>query len=179
MLTKKSFIVGLAVVAALVCIGTVSTFAASVKVSEIPPTDQYSQVGIGAIPPLDNGQVLLNSEDVSKYLQTHPYVGGTTPNGQMPAVETVEQTTVSSLYDAKQIQIPDMPANEPVYYASLTGPFTPITNTPDLSGLLPGLNNVLPDLNQGGVLRNAPTQALMPSGYEVFDAHTGNLIAWG
>jgi hypothetical protein len=228
MFTKKSVIVGIGLILALICVGTVSTFASSVKPSAVKSkVKPFSKAGIAAIHPLDGGEMVLPAPAVSDYLENNGSILGPTLSGFAPQVDDLELTTVGTLFSAHHLLVPGVPDSEQVYYAHMMGPFNVSQSAmpsvgglggdllggglPIVGGLLPGLggmaNGGLPvvggllgksaapapynsgssgsqyngsgsNSSNGGLLGGGVSK-LLPSAYEVFDAHSGNLLGYG
>lgn len=218
MLTKKSLVVGIALILALACTGIVATSARTtmpVKKNVMAPYPK----GIPAIPPGGNHD-LLSLLDVTRYLHVKGFVGGSTFSGHPPLIQNLRLTNILSLDKLIHFLIPGQPGGEQVYYAQLKGPFLVLPNLPlpILSTLLPSLNNLpalLPHLgnlsglnlfNASSLLNSLPALSSLPRPgrmpdlshqqnayhptpdngstalarvYEVFNAHSGNLLAWG
>src|SRR3954463_7659028 len=98
MFTKKSLIVGIALVLSILCAGTMGAFASSVT----PTTplhytaNPYPINGIAAIP-TDNDEELLKAEDVQNYLANQGCVAGPTLNGEAFTVQVLKMTDLSQL----------------------------------------------------------------------------------
>ena len=127
MFTKKSLILGVALLLALVCAGTISTFAATATpkrhaVKHV--TVQYWNRGIPAIPHYASNQTeLLSSAEVTNYLLTHGFMGGSTLHGAPPVVNNLQLTNLTNLNQWQHILVPGVPLTTPVFFARLNGPF--------------------------------------------------------
>lgn len=228
MLTKKSLIIGLALLLSIVCAGSAGAFASSVT----PGTPQsemdlYPADGISAIAP-DNTDDLITAENIEQYVGQQGFVGGSTSTRKPPTIQVLRLTDLSSLKKLAGLVIPGLSGDRQVYYTKLKGPFTLNHDLPmsTITTLLPSANNwailrklpaisqvqdlnSLPLLNdlEGSadtlyanlpVLANQPAGKLfndssvltlnnpdlnatnvLPNAYEVFDALSGNLLAWG
>lgn len=229
MFTKKSLIVGLALLLSVVCAGSVGAFASSVT-----PTTPHNAVNLfaptgAAAIPSNNGDGILKLATVLQYIKTQGFVGGPTANGQPPIVQALKLTSLANLKKLANLVIPGIQGNRQVYYTQIRGPFIMNQNLPlpILGTLLPSANNLpvlsnlpiltqLPGLtslpllnaaqNNSGLLRNLPVLGNVQNGgllnglsfgyngspangqkdsgllamvYEVFDAQSGNLLAWG
>lgn len=157
--TKKSLIVGVALVAAMICTGIVAASAHAVlpnKNTVVTPTQQ----GIPAIPPA-RGNALISVPAVIHYLDGQGFVGSPRSRGAVN-VQNVQLTDVGTLNKLAHIFIPGLPSNEKVYYTQLKGPFvvSPRMSRPVLNTLLPGANNLpvlhtlLPDMRRTPGLNN-------------------------
>lgn len=224
MFTKKFFILGVAMLLALVCAGTLSAFAASTTPAKKNTAKRYWNAGIAAIPTLHKKpHSLLTRQEVVTYLNKQRSTSSKLVNGQVLGIQVVELTDPLNLNSLKHILVPGVPAHEQVYYAKLNGPFTvdPKQPLPLLSMLLPNSNtlpllisgvrnlpliqslgalgaelgdlgntdlpfvgslNDMPVLNHLGTLvsvGNMGLKRIILSLFGIYDAHTGNLLAWG
>jgi len=141
--TKKSLIVGAALVAAMICTGIVAASAHTVpsnKNTTVPPVRQ----GIPAIPPArDNA--LISVPAVVHYLDGQGIIGSSPHNNRASVnIQNVQLTDVGTLNKLAHIFIPGMPSNEKVYYTQLKGPFvvSPNVSRPVLNTLLPSASNL-------------------------------------
>lgn len=218
MFTKKSLILGVALLLALVCAGTISSFAATATPARHNArhvTIRYWNRGIPAIPRrASNPANLLSNAEIDNYLLTHGFMGGSTLHGLPPVVNNLQLTNLTDLNRLQHILVPGAPLATPVFYARLTGPFI-LDNRPPLtllSILIPDsqtiplfhlLHNVpilgsftfqdgflgvgdfsgvgdIANLGSLGDLTNGlGVDRLLNSIFEIFDARTGNLLAWG
>ncbi len=226
MFTKKSLIVGLTLLLAIVCAGSVGAFASSASPATSQSAANYFPAGgIPAIP-AENGR-LLRSQEVENYLNERGFVGGETFGGDPVTISLLGLTDLDSLSSLTRLNIPDLTSvtHAVVYYTELQGPFRLDQNLslPVLSTLNPSLGNLsvldhltgLNDLPLTNDLRDQDFQNVLPvipgldnlenshllhdllishglpdtvgpnsdgvlsTVYEVFDAHSGNLLAWG
>lgn len=113
--------------------------------------------GVPAIIPKNNGTPAFTAADVNLYYLNHSFSAGPTVSGAPPTVESVKFMTsgeARTLMKGEYIGIPD---SAMVCYVVLRGPFYPMNVS-----VPPG---------------QAPP-AILDTGIEVFDAHTGNLLLW-
>lgn len=127
MFTKKFLFLGVAVVLALLCVGTVSTFAATTTPTHRvvkQTTVHYWNRGIPAIPlHTSNPHTLLNPAQIVKYLTNNGFIGARTVNGRPPAITTLRFTDLHGLNSLQHILVPGVPLNSPVFFTRLNGPF--------------------------------------------------------
>jgi hypothetical protein len=151
--TKKSLIVSVALVAAMIWTGVIAASAHTMfphNVRAVTPSPQ----GIPAIAP-PRGKTLVSVPAVIRYLHTQGFAGGPTRKGAVPTVQSVQLTSAGTLNRLAHIFIPGLSDKAQVYYARLKGPFTvpPTPGRPVLNTLLPGANNLpllrplLPDIH--------------------------------
>ncbi len=218
MFTKKFLFLGVAVVLALLCVGTISSFAATATPAQRVVRHaaiHYWNRGIPALPlRASSSQSLLSRVAIVKYLTRNGFIGAKTLSGRLPVISTLHFTNLSNLNSLHHIFVPGTPLNSPVYYARFNGPFIlpdhpPLTllsvlipdsqtfpllhilhNTPLIGGFtlqngftgigdFSGLSNVanlgsLDDLTSGLGIDH-----ILDSVFAIFDAHNGNLLAWG
>ena len=158
MFTKKFLILGVAMVLALLCVGTVSSFAATTTPTHRVvkhATVHYWNRGIPAIPHrVSSPQVLLSRAEIVKYLKDHGFIGGGTLSGRPPVISNLHLTDLTNLNSLQHISVPGAPLNTPVFFTRLNGPFT-LTDHPPLtllSVLIPD-SQTLPLLH---ILHNLP-----------------------
>lgn len=109
-----------------------------------------------------NGTPAFTLADVRQALQTHSFRGGPILSGEQPVIETVAFMTMKELAAhlaalTGHVVTPGAYPNRLVSYAQLRGPFFMAAQSVPAGGQI-------------------PTAA---RGFEVFDAHTGQLFEWG
>lgn len=162
MFTKKSLILGVVLVLALVCAGTISSFAATATSATHAvkhATTHYQDTKIAAIPAIrKDGRGLLSPLNVRKYLNNQGFIGGPTLNGQAPIIQDLRLTNLLDLRNLNHIFVPGVPDNRQVFFARLLGPFDlgSDLSQPVLSTLIPSQNtlSLLGDLNDLPLLSN-------------------------
>jgi hypothetical protein len=115
--------------------------------------------GVPAISPRTNAPVAYTAADVTQYIKVNGFSGGTVVAGHHLVIEKILFITskqASALMRGESVGRPD---NTIVCYVQLRGPFFPGELDPPM-----GVKNP-----NATVLRV----------YEIFDAHTGNLLDWG
>ncbi|HEU5381938.1 MAG TPA: hypothetical protein VFV38_41490 [Ktedonobacteraceae bacterium] len=156
MFTKKFLPLGIALLLALVGVGTLHAFAASANSAETHTPTRTWNTGIAAIPPLHkNPTSLLSRQEVVQYLHKQGFMGGTLVAGHAMNIQEVQLTNPLDLKNLKHILVPGTPADKQIYYVKFNGPFAVSPNPPPslLGTLLPN-SNTLPLLLSG--LRNLP-----------------------
>lgn len=204
----KSLIVSFALILALACTGMLAASAHTIQTNHAQQTIKTYPHGIPAIPALSRNRNILSFLDVKRYIQSKGFVGGPTLNGLTPTLEGLQLTNIVHIDNLINGLLPRQLGDEQVYYAHLAGPFLvlPDLSLPVLSTLLPSLSNIpaflphLANLSSTGLTNILPLPSSMPdlshlqssplagshkdatvlsSAYEIFDAHNGNLLAWG
>lgn len=175
-ITGLGFIVALGLVVAIVILsahGTTNSAHATGAISTIstaaneptpppPPPSRPSAGYMHAIPVTSsasvtakaNGVPAITAADVQQYLQTHPFMGGPTLSGKSPAITITFMTAKQA---GAKLATTFGPSIQMVYYVEFQGPFLMVNES-----LPPGVA--------------VPTAQ---TGFEVFDAQTGDLIEWG
>jgi hypothetical protein len=204
----KSLIVSCALILAFTCTGILAASAHTIQADHARQTIKTYPHGIPAIPALSRNRNMLSFLDVKRYIQSKGFVGGPTLSGLAPTLQALQLTNVVHVYSLLHSLLPRQLGDEQVYYAHLAGPFLvlPDLPLPVLSTLLPSLSNIpaflphLANLSSTGLTNILPLSSTMPdlshlqssalaghhknatvlsNAYEIFDAHNGNLLAWG
>jgi len=165
MFTKKSLILVATLMLALVCAGTISTFAATATSATRAvkhATTHYQDTKIAAIPAISkDGSGLLSPLNVRKYLNNQGFIGGPTLNGQAPIIQDLRLTNLFDLRNLDHIFVPGVSDNRQVFFARLLGPFELGSDlSPSvLSTLIPSQNTLflLSGLNDLPLLSNLGT----------------------
>ncbi|MEO6893196.1 MAG: hypothetical protein ABI324_29790 [Ktedonobacteraceae bacterium] len=95
--------------------------------------------------------------DVQTYVTSHTFPAGPTVHGAPPKIEAIQLMT-SGEAASKTGEYTGLTDNASVYYVLVRGPFIPI-------------NVKLPPGSQ--------PPGTVEEGWEIFDAHTGNILVWG
>lgn len=114
--------------------------------------------GAPAIVPRTQGSPAFTADDVKIYYQSHSFSAGPTVSGAAPTITSIRFITSQQAQALMHGEFVGLPASAMVCYVALHGPFYPT-----LVSVPPG--QTLP--------------ATVDNGFEVFDAHTGNLLLWG
>ncbi|HVB60130.1 MAG TPA: hypothetical protein VNE61_02960 [Ktedonobacteraceae bacterium] len=143
------------------------TGAAAAKPQTAPPprphlyqgaTTAYGP-GVPAISPRTNAPVAYTAADVAQYIKVNGFAGGPVVSGHHLVIEKILFITSKQASLLIQGESADRPDNTIVCYVQLRGPFIP--------GEL--------DVPYGVSNPNATVLRV----YEIFDAHTGNMLGWG
>jgi hypothetical protein len=171
-ITGVGFIVALGLIVAIVILsahGTTNSAHAtdasstmSTAANEPAPPSRPSAGYMHAIPvsssaiimAKSNGVPAITAADVQPYLQTHSFMGGPTLSGKSP---TITITFMTAKQAGAKLVTTFGPSIQMVYYVEFQGPFLM-----ENESLPPGVA--------------VPTAQ---TGFEVFDAQTGDLIEWG
>lgn len=110
--------------------------------------------GMPAITPKSNAAIAFSASDVQTFIQTHGFMSGAVVPGHTLKILSIQLMTPQQA-DAQGAELVAYTGTKMVYVAKVEGPFY---NT-----------NVK-------TFANGPSTSLV--GYEIFDAHTGNMLEW-
>lgn len=113
-----------------------------------------SNTGMPAIIPKSNAAIAFSASDVKTYIQAHGFMSGAVVPGHTLKILSIQLMTPQQA-DAHGAELVSYTSTKMVYVVKMEGPFY---NT-----------NVK-------TLANGPVTSLV--GYEIFDAHTGNMLEW-
>lgn len=113
-----------------------------------------SNTGMTAIIPKSNAAIAFSASDVKTYIQAHGFMSGAVVPGHTLKILSIQLMTLQQA-DAHGAELVSYTSTKMVYVVKMEGPFY---NT-----------NVK-------TLANGPVTSLV--GYEIFDAHTGNMLEW-
>ncbi len=160
----------LALLMAVALIVLVLTSASAGQPPTIPPPqphefqgvanpNPYSAPGIAGIPPRSKGPIAYTTADVTQYIDANGFAGGPVVSGSHLVIEKILFITSKQASELTRGESVGRPDNAIVCYVQLRGPFIP--------GEL--------DVPIGVSNPNATVLRV----YEIFDAHTGNMLVWG
>ena len=163
MRTSRLVILPLAglVALAVLSIGLLSSQAAANGTSHVPPdaplvrTPPGPSTGMPAIAPRSNAAVALSVSDVQTFVEAHGFRGGAAVPGHAVTILSIRLMTRQQA-NALGAELAAYTNTTMVYVVKMEGPFYN-TNVKTIAG--------------------GPTTSLV--GYEIFDAHTGNMLEWG
>lgn len=116
----------------------------------------------GLVPPrgrasTNSSAVVFSTQDVQAYVLAHGFVGGPVVPGHTLKVLNIQLMTPQQA-DAQGAELESYTSTKMVYVVKMEGPFY--------------TTNVKAPANGNG-------PATAPTGYEIFDAHTGDMLEWG
>ncbi len=148
----------LACLIALVVVGFV--FSSSQAAADVPAAGQQvslppgANTGAPAITPRSDADIAFSASDVRAFIQAHGFIGGPVVSGHTLQILSIQLMTPQQA-NAQGADLTGYAAKM-VYAVKMKGPFLG-TN---VKGISPGIQTYL-------------------IGYEIFDAHTGNMLEWG
>jgi hypothetical protein len=113
-----------------------------------------SNTGMTAITPKSNAAIAFSTSDVQAFIQAHGFMGGAVVSGHTLKILSIQLLTPQQA-DAWGAELTAYTSTKMVYVVKMEGPFHN-TNVKTLAG--------------------GPSTSLV--GYEIFDAHTGNMLEW-
>lgn len=114
--------------------------------------------GTSAIKPRTNAAIAFTTADVAQYIKVNGFAGGPVVAGSHLVIEKILFITSKQASALTQGESVGRPDNAIVCYVQVRGPFYPDIDVPY------GVSNANVTLTRG---------------YEIFDAHTGNMLEWG
>lgn len=121
------------------------------------PLNPYGP-GTAAITPRTNAPVAYTAADVAQYIKENGFAGGPVVSGSHLVIEKILFITSKQASALTQGESVGRPDNAIVCYVQLRGPFYPDVDVPY------GVSNA---------------NITLLRGFEIFDAHTGNMLEWG